>query len=400
MEKTSRATRVFTVIVCIVTLWFCPAGAGSDGSVSAGPAAALDNVDRFFDGLVESNGIAALSACVVKGDRIVWSGAYGYADIENRVPATRKTVFTLAAASKLFTGAALLKLCEEGRLMLDADINKYLPFDVRNPRFPDTPITVRMLLTHTSSINDRRDVIKKLYRDGDATMSLHDFVKGYFSPSGAYYSSGNYCKFGPGDEYKYSNVGFALLGYLVENVSGALFDEFCEENIFGPLDMDDTSWFLSGLEVENVARQYRRSPEGALVAVPHCGWPGYPDGQLRSSAEQVGHYLIMVMNGGEYHTHRIFQSGTIDAMLTGQNLTDLPSPLLPKLDLALAWYISTFDGRTVYAHSGRGSGVSTCVLFDPKAGVGFVLLVTGHFEDQQAFLDAGRVLLAQANSHR
>jgi len=399
VEKPHRAKRISLVIICILTLGFVPAGADISGSVPASEPSARSGIDNFFDHLVTSNGVAALSACVVRGDCIVWSGAYGYADMEKGIRATTETVFTLATASKLFTGAALFKLCEEKKIRLDADINRYLPFDVRNPRHPDKSITVRMLLTHTSSIQDRRDVIRKLYGSGDSDISLHDFVKGYFSPSGEYYMSGNFTRSAPGEEYKYSNIGFALLGCLVESVSGEVFEEFCAENIFRPLDMNRTSWFLAGLDVDNVARHYKQSEQGALTPIPHYGWPGYPDGQLRSSAEQVGHYLIMVMNGGSYRDKQVFQTGTIDAMLTRQNLTDLPSLLLPKLDQALPWHVSEFDGRKVFAHSGRGSGVCTCILFDPEAGVGFVLLVTGHMDDKKAFLDAGRALLAQAEAH-
>ena len=100
------------------------------------------------------------------------------------------------------------------------------------------------------------------------------------------------------------------------------------------------------------------------------------------------------MNGGRFGDKEVFKAGTVETMLTGQKLTGLPSSLLPKNDLALPWHVSEVDGKLVYAHAGKGSGVCTCVLFDPQTKVGFVLLITGNVDCPRTFREIGKTLLA------
>lgn len=120
------------------------------------------DLNVWFTQLIDTTSLVGISACVVSGDRIVWQGGFGKADIDQDIQVTPNTLFMQASCSKLFTGAALLKLCETGQLDLDEDINRYLPFSVRNPAFPDVAITSRMLLTYTSSIADRQEIVTAL----------------------------------------------------------------------------------------------------------------------------------------------------------------------------------------------------------------------------------------------
>ncbi len=119
-------------------------------------------------------------------------------------------------------------------------MNDYLPFRVVNPHFPDVPITFRMLLTHTSSIQDNGGQLwgAQGYSDGDSPVSLREWVEGHFVPGGKYYTGSDYMVAPPGTVFEYSNFGFALLGYLVESISGIPFDIYTRQHIFEPLGMD------------------------------------------------------------------------------------------------------------------------------------------------------------------
>ena len=122
-----------------------------------------------------------MQVCIVENDQIIWKGAYGYASIEQNKPVGDSTIFHIASISKLLTGTALMQLWEEGLFDLDDDINNYLPFEIRNPNYPDDPITFRMLLTHTSSINDDWTQLIYLYTYIiDSPVSLESFVENYF----------------------------------------------------------------------------------------------------------------------------------------------------------------------------------------------------------------------------
>ncbi len=390
-----RSLRLFPLIAITTYVLVTPVCAQKGNQ----PQGVVDP-DVWFGDALASSVFVGLSACVVSDDHVVWRGGFGKADIGRDIPVTSETLFMLASCSKLFTGTALLKLYEQGRFDLDEDIDTYLPFPVRNPRFPRAEITFRMLLIHTSSIADRQEVISGLYGAGDSDIPLGEFLADYFRGDGAYYSPENFHSFEPGTRPEYSNIGYSLIGYLVERISERPFAEFCNDSLFVPLEMRETSWFLADLEEAHVARHYIAGEDGKGVQpVPHYGWPGYPDGQLRSSAPQVANFLIMVMNEGRFHNRQILRRATIQTMLSRQNFTDLPTVPFDVIDESLMWSLIRLGDREVYMKTGHGSGITTCVLFEPATQTGFVLLVTGPLQDPVGFLlKTVDVLMAQASA--
>src|SRR5262249_18790043 len=160
----------------------------------------------------------------------------------------------LASISKVVTGVALMQAHERGAFDLDDAIDARLPFPVRNPSFPDVPITYRMLLTHTSSINDTDEVDDHVAKGHDSPIPLATFLPQYLAPGGAYYTKGSWDRHhAPGTRYAYSNVGASLAGELVERIGGESLEAICQKQIFGPLGMDETSWFLAGLDPSHLA---------------------------------------------------------------------------------------------------------------------------------------------------
>ena len=121
-------------------------------------ASASEPSEPYLDSLIRAemaaNHIPGLAACAVRGSELVWHGEYGFARLEDSIHVVDTTVFDLASVSKTATATALMQLCERGVFGLDDDINNSLPFSVRHPGYPSTPITYRMLLTHTSGIVD------------------------------------------------------------------------------------------------------------------------------------------------------------------------------------------------------------------------------------------------------
>ena len=128
-----------------------------------------------------------LSTVIVKGGEIVWLNHYGLADVGLGKPVTDSTVFLLASISKLFTSTAVVQLMETGQLQLDDPISGFLPFPVQHPLFPDSSITFRMLLTHTSGIQDNWTAMDGYYSTGDPDMPLEEVIQRYFDPTGVDY---------------------------------------------------------------------------------------------------------------------------------------------------------------------------------------------------------------------
>ena len=129
---------------------------GELGCAAAPKASFIDStLDDFIEAKRLEAGMVGLGAAIVVDGKLIWAKGYGAADREASKPFTADTVMNIGSISKTFTGVALMRAVEEGKLSLDDDVSMHLPFPVRNPRFPDDPITLRQLATHTSGIVDR-----------------------------------------------------------------------------------------------------------------------------------------------------------------------------------------------------------------------------------------------------
>jgi CubicO group peptidase (beta-lactamase class C family) len=337
-------------------------------SCAAGPVGVIDTsaLDPFFTAQMATAKVPGLSVAVVGGGRIKWAKSYGLANIAEQKPVTNDTIFMLASISKTVTAVALMQLLEDPArgLALDQDVNGKLPFSVRNPRFPSTPITYRMLLTHTASLIDSDGYWAVAMPDpltqGDSPIALLDFDRGYVAKADSWSSAK------PGTVYAYSNTGASLTGLLVETISGMNLQDYSKKNIFDRLGMNESGWFLRNLDPSHIAMPYDGTP---LTAQGHYGYPDYPDGQLRTSAPQLARFLLMFAQRGECG-QRVLQQATVDTMRTVQ---------LPAVDSlqALIWYYDTKAGTEVLGHRGGDKGVSTDMFFDPKTGSGYVLLSNG-----------------------
>ena len=234
---------------------------------------------RAIRELMAAGRLPGLSAAVVRGGEVVWSHAWGMANIEAGRRATPDTLFMLASVSKTVVATAVLQAIEDDLFGLDTHVNDVLPFPVRNRVHPDEPITVRQLLTHTSSIRDNWTLLTASYVDGDAEMELRTFLRRYLAPGGADLAPNNYYSFGPGRSYRYANVGVSLAAFLVEAAAGIGFDTWCERRIFAPLGMDRAGWHLAGLPRREIAMPYTWSGnKNAYVPTGQYGYPDYPDG--------------------------------------------------------------------------------------------------------------------------
>ena len=160
----------------------------------------------------------SVSACIIINNSVVWSQGYGLYDIENNKPATLDTLYLLASVSKTVTATALMKLYEQGFFDLDDDVNDYLPFSLRNPNYPDIPITFRMLLSHRSSIaSDNSDRLCLSYIPGDPDIPSypHPWLEEYLTPDGSAYHSSVWSDDPPGEKYYYANIGFSSVPFFI-----------------------------------------------------------------------------------------------------------------------------------------------------------------------------------------
>lgn len=365
----SGISAVLTVLTAVL------AGCAHTPKSEAPPAEESDLV-AFITRQMDTAKFPGLAACIVKGNEIRWAQGFGYADVAAGKPVTPDTPFLLGSVAKAVTGVAIMQLSEQGLLDLDADVNTYLPFEVRNPTHPNAAICTRMLLAHTSGIRDDIDIYKSLYTlhtgGGDSPMPLGQFLEDYLAPGGAWCAAQvTYAGFAPGEQFLHSNVGIALAGYLVEAASGISFDAYCKQHIFDPLGMADTHWFLEDTNPENIAIPYRYDVVGKVyVPYGHYGYPSYPDGQLRTSVNAFARLLIAFMNDGRYGEVRILKPQSVQEMITIQYPEQNP-------DLGLVWWYGLVGGREAIGLDGTDAGVCTSAFFLRGEKIGVLLFANG-----------------------
>ena len=332
----------------------------------------LTALDAVIEAELETSNVSGLSACITRGEDTLWCEGYGLADREENRPVTPRTPFMLASVSKTVTGVALMHLVETGELTLDDPVGDHLDFEVDHPTDP-TAITARMLMTHTAGIADNWGAMGAVIVDGDSPIALGDFLADYLVPGGEWYSaSDNFVQDGVLSARQYSNIGAALAGYLVEAVSGVPFSSYCETHIFEPLGMTDTGWHLADLDEDILAVPYDWSGED-WEPIEHYGYPDYPDGALRTGAEQLASFMTMFVNEGSRDGTRVLSQDSVAEMRTVH---------YPELDSnqGLIWYSWALDGESVTGHNGADSGVSTEIGFRDD-GTGFVVLMNGRSRD-------------------
>ena len=291
----------------------------------------------FFEGwiawIMEEAMIPGISLCFLKDGELYWKKHLGYANLDQNAPVNDSTLFLTCSISKTIVVTSIMQLYEAGLFNLDDDINEYLPFDVKNPNYPDSVITFRHLLTHLSSINDDLSILNALVTYGyDSPIPLEEFLSEYLIEGGIYYTPLNYSGFPPQVEYNYSNVGASLLAYLVEVISKTDFETYCQENIFVPLGMEQTSFRLANLDTSLIATPYLQQND-TLIPSPHPGFPVYPAITLRTSASYLSRILSMYMKGGSYNQVDILQDSTIDLITTLQY-----PEILTEERMGLIWF--------------------------------------------------------------
>jgi CubicO group peptidase (beta-lactamase class C family) len=330
-------------------------------------------LDDFIERKMIEAHVPGLAASIIKDGKVVWAKGYGFANIELNLRATADTPFSLASISKTVTGTALMQLHDSGGFRLDDDINGYLPFRVENPHFPGVPISFRQVMSHSSSINDNFDVLDHLWHHKQSPYRLSFFISQYLAPGGQwYYPDENYLPVPPGALYSYCDVGFALVGHLVENVARTAFEAYCKQAIFEPLGMEHTGWHISDFDPDTVAMPYHYiSQTGRFVPYGHYGYAEWPAGTLRTSVLDLSKFLLVHMNRGSYGGVQILSPAAVAEMHRVQ------FPALNS-EQGLAFYYWHTNNQTFLGHDGGDPGVYTDMWFRPADGVGVILLVNGN----------------------
>jgi CubicO group peptidase (beta-lactamase class C family) len=346
-------------------------------------SAAEPSIDSVISKRMEEAGIVGLGAAVIVDGKVRWTKGYGFADKAKAVPFTPDTVMNIASISKTFTGAALMRAVQDGKLSLDADINTYLPFKVVNPHSPNQPITLRHLATHASGLTDQMAVYRNTYRFGsEAPEDLGVFLKSYLVPGGQLYAKENFVKAQPGTQREYSNIGAALAGYIVERAVGEKLTAYTRRHIFKPLHMENTGWLLSDIAPGKHAQLYV-AQYGIAVPILNYESTTYPDGGVRTSVADLSKFFIALLNDGTYGGARILDASSAQEMLRFQ-YAEANKPVnvsLNKENSGIFW--STKMSVTRIGHGGTDPGVKAEMLANLSKDIGVILFTNTSLSDQE-----------------
>jgi CubicO group peptidase (beta-lactamase class C family) len=263
-----------------------------------------------------------------------------------------------------------MQLYEQGLFDLDDDVSNYLNFSVRNPAFPGVPITFRMLLSHHSSLSVDPDT--SFTRILPTDLPLGDYPQSFYRellvPGGLHYIPQVWTPEIPGSAMNYANLGFGLLGILVERLSGENFASYCHDHIFLPLEMYNSSFTLEGLNSSRLARPYEYY-NGVYIPYMQYTLLDYPAGGLRTTVVDLSHFLIAQMNQGRYKNVQLLSPETIEMMHTAQyqNHTGY------NFNYGFGFQIWEDKSGTQIGHSGGLYGVSTLMRYREGQDVGVIV---------------------------
>jgi CubicO group peptidase (beta-lactamase class C family) len=325
------------------------------------PSLQQADVDAWLDGFMpyalETGTIPGAVVVVVKNGKVLSQHGYGLSDAEAGTPVDPEfTLFRPGSVSKLVTWTAVMQLKEAGKLDLDADINEYLDFKVP----PEgKPISLRNLMTHTGGFEEA--IKNLLFHDPARLQSLGDYLKAWVPDQ----------IFDPGTTPAYSNYGTALAGYIVERVSGQPFDDYVEEHIFAPLDMQDST-FRQPLP-ESLAPQMSKgylTDSGSPIEFELLG-PA-PAGSMSSTGADMAKFMIAHLQLGRYGDNRILQEDT------AREMHETALNMIPPLNrMELGFFETNINNEQVIAHLGDSRAFHTAMHLFVDRNVGLYLSVNG-----------------------
>jgi serine beta-lactamase-like protein LACTB len=344
-----HANARFALICCLIVVTYVQVTAQSRSTVSAHEIAKIETLIRAAMSEAKA---PALSVAVVTDNKLQYKNGFGMADVENSIPAKGSTVYRLGSLSKVITATAVMRLAEQGKLDLDAPIQKYCPaYPVKEWR-----LTARQLLAHLGGVRDynNQKFLEEYFstRHYDSiTQSLDIFKNDPLVQE-------------PGTKYSYSTYGYNVLGCAIEGASSKSYADYIQENILNPAGMIQTSIDDVYQVISNRARGYGKTREGVLRNTGLADTSNkIPAGGLISSVEDMANFYLALDSG------RLVSKNTMDQMWTLQKTnTGQPIPY------GLGWRIGDHKGTKEIYHGGAAAGFSTFLYCLPEKKVAIVLM--------------------------
>lgn len=364
----------------------------------------MQNKDIELEKLLSNYKYVGVSVLHTTKEGIDYYQNFGYQDLESNIPLTDNTIFRIASISKVIVALGAMKLVEEGSLDIHEDVSKYLGFPLRNINHKDVPITLEMIMTQTSSINDGED--ETLGYDGVNGPTFYvDLNQILNNTNYEYYTPKTYLKQAPGTTFNYSNFGCGILACIIESVTGELFTDYIKRVLLDPLSIDGGYRVDQVEKVDDIASLYIPSADGFNL----CRnkelffqklFPKYPIGNnfrgpaggLFISSKDLSKIMIMLMNKGIYQDFRYLNEDTVKLMeeVHWHGVASDKSYKAKGLQLHL---LDGFSKEILKGHFGNAYGLRSFMLYNENNGYIFLCNGADYQEEVENFVKLETELL-------
>ncbi len=350
-----------------------------------------EQMDEYTEGRFNGRGIVGGAVIIAKDGEILYSYTHGYKTKSHREQVTLDSCYRIASVTKLVSAVGLMQLLEEKNIPLDTPVKDIVGFPVVNPSFPEDDITIRQVMSHTSSF-----VQTQYYHPNWETLKVKNK---YFSQTVA-----------PGTEYAYSNLNGGLFGAMIEALSGQSINSYMQQHVFEPLGINAAYHPALLPDQSDIAPQLSKNGTIATgVSVALASFPEYDDtcnprantnrtsGGLYISANGMIRIISMLQRGGELDGVRILSEEAVQLMMQDQQT--IPGSSVhceSEYGLALA-RVENMPGGTWYGHQGRMQGLSSNIYFQPDTGLSIAVIANG-YEGQSidGVVSIARVMMEKA----
>lgn len=375
----------FSFAICLVIISF----SACDDKDDPQPKPNITNATELTSALAEihqNSAAPAFALSVVKNDQLLYQQAFGQADIDNNIAYTNQTVQPIGSISKTFVAAALVKAIEQGHFTLETDINDILPVDIVNPKQPNATISVKELVTHTSSLLDNVETYFEAYHillgqdlsgsgaeilqnafgfEQRGGVPLEDFLANYYLEDGDDYNENNFGDYAPGSTWNYSNIATSLTAYLIESATAMDFKNYVKTYILEPLDMNNTTYNIDEVDPAYLAQWYWDKD----TPLPKYANDSYPDGSINTNNKDLAKYMMDMMKGVKGQSTSLFSKESYD-LLFYPLLTDGMLPSFAGDNQSIFWFFKD----DYIKHDGSDPGICANMQFDQTGETGYCFI--------------------------
>jgi CubicO group peptidase (beta-lactamase class C family) len=370
------------LIITLTVLLFVPVRGGNIAAIKQDPElrSTIGLLDSWIASQIEYQLLPGLSIAVLYGNDLVWSKAFGFADIQKKTPMTTESVFRIASITKTFTCTAIMQLRDQGKLRIDDPVVKHLPWFTYKNRYPDGPQpTLRMLMTHTAGLPGEAAFP---YWTDHKFPTREQMIEALKTQESIFEAD---------TRFRYSNLGLAILGEVVAAVSGEPYPEYIQKHILDPLGMKSTSVIPTAEQMKRLVTPYgRKLPDGSRVVSTFTDSKALnAAANMSSTPEDLARYAAAHLQEGKNDN---------PLGMRGSTLREMHRPQWMQSSWKSAWglgfSVSKSDDRVTFGHGGWVGGNKSQLLVSPSEKTAVIVMINADDGVPSAFASRAMSMLA------